>query len=154
MQPVCREQDVELSSIVALNLQVMTFGICVPKRHLKTVFLNLLDHCCFGPKFRCENHAFWRPVHQKTFLSCPCQVRFHPCGRRSLKWPLNEGYPLPSKPSNFWATNIFFPPKSHGNHGTGGRYAAGPAKDVRKRAHQGRQEDPGRYRRVRDPEMG
>ena len=111
LQPVCREQDVELSSIVALNLQVMTFGICVPKRHLKTVFLNLLDHCCFGPKFRCENHAFWRPVHQKTLLSCPCQVRFHPCGRRSLKWPLNEGYPLPSKPSNFWATNIFFPTK-------------------------------------------
>ena len=29
LQPVCREQDVELSSIVlVLNLQVMTFGIC------------------------------------------------------------------------------------------------------------------------------
>ena len=33
LQPVCREQDVELSSIVlVLNFQVMTFGICVPKR--------------------------------------------------------------------------------------------------------------------------
>ena len=29
LQPLCREQDVELSSIVlVLNLHVMTFGIC------------------------------------------------------------------------------------------------------------------------------
>ena len=31
----------------------------------ETVFLFLLNRCCFEPMLTCENHAFWRPVHQK-----------------------------------------------------------------------------------------
>ena len=60
LQPVCQEQDVELSSIV---LEISSHDVWNPCPQ-KTVFLFLLDHCCYGPMFRCENHAFWHPVHQ------------------------------------------------------------------------------------------
>ena len=56
-----------------------------------------------------------------------------------------------SKPSDFSA-NMFFPTKI--TLQSWKFLILRPAEDVRKRAHQGRQEDPGRYRRVRDPEMG
>ena len=52
LQPVCREQDVELSSIVlVLNFQVMTFGICVPKRQCScSCWIIAVMRPCLGVK--------------------------------------------------------------------------------------------------------